>query len=293
MPNLLKYRSRAYLAEFAGILLNLVIQTVEWVTLESYGNDMFACVITAHLGLGILHHFEYTNPKSYRNLYGGYLGALSPLLTVLAPHWALINVLFHFILQHLVATKNYEHSGQTSFMITSSIGWLACYSYFVFGEPDTFHDSIEIRNLFGNPHHLVQVSVGLIVSNIVFMVGKTVKTEETQSYLSKLQESHNKLEKANQDLKQALAEKESLILRFSHEIRNPLNSLLGNVDLAYEAVQDPSIREMLRGAKVSSEVLLHLMSNVLDSAKLESRGLDISKRNHDFRRFMEKAWVVF
>jgi len=41
----------------------------------------------------------------------------------------------------------------------------------------------------------------------------------------------NLLEKANKDLKQALQPRELFIASVSHELRNPLNCLLGNIEL--------------------------------------------------------------
>ena len=292
MTDKIKHRANALLTEFGKITLNLAIQAVLRYTIESYTDEMLALVVICNVTLATVHHFEYKNPKLYGILYNGILGLLSPMFIIASPQWVVLVILFHFINQHLATTNSYGHSDRLSFIITSTTGWITCYLYFLFGEQGSFHKAIEIQYLFGDHYHFLQLFLGFICSDFIFLSVKSAKTKEIHHYLSKLQETNSKLEKANQDLKQAIIEKDSLLLRFSHEIRNPLNSLLGNIDLAYEATHDSSIREMLRDAKVSSEVLLQLISNVLDSAKLETRGLDINKKNHDFRRLMEKAWIV-
>lgn len=95
-----------------------------------------------------------------------------------------------------------------------------------------------------------------------------------------------------QELNELIKQKETFILRFSHEIRNPLNSLLGNIDLAKESIKDESVREMIEDAKVSGEILLQLLNNILDSSKIDSGKLEISYISCNIREFLEKMWLV-
>lgn len=94
------------------------------------------------------------------------------------------------------------------------------------------------------------------------------------------------------EVNELIKQKEIFILRFSHEIRNPLNSLLGNIDLAKESIKDESIKEMIEDAKVSGEILLQLLNNILDSSKIDSGKLEISYISCNIREFVEKMWLV-
>ena len=105
----------------------------------------------------------------------------------------------------------------------------------------------------------------------------------------KLEEANKKLTTTNEDLKLALEEKENFILRFSHEIRNPLNSLLGNIDLLSETVQEEKSIDMLHDAKVCGEILLQLLNNILDTAKVASHQLEVSYCVLSIREFMERV----
>ena len=98
--------------------------------------------------------------------------------------------------------------------------------------------------------------------------------------------------KLNNDLKIALQEKENYILRFSHEIRNPLNSLLGNIDLLTETNQDPKSKIMLCDAKVCGEILLQLLNNILDSAKIGIGKLEVAPKQTRVKEFFERFWTV-
>lgn len=278
--------------EVSAMVVNVMIQALLWMTSESYTNRLFALVIASAILRFMIYHYEHRNLKVFRIMYMSILGCLPPLLLLVAPHWALLAVFYHFINQLAANSRKHKHSSPRAFVISSSITWIICYIIFCLRPQSAIHNSVEAQLLFGDSHRLAQLIIGFFLGYITLVVGKNIKTEEADEHQSNLQETNNKLEKVNIELKQALAEKESLILRFSHEIRNPLNSLLGNIELAYEATHDSSTREMLRDAKVSSEILLQLLSNVLDSAKLELGGLDINKKSHNFRRFMEKAWIV-
>ena len=73
---------------------------------------------------------------------------------------------------------------------------------------------------------------------------------------------------------------------------DPLNSLLGNVELCYEKAHDRELRTMLQDAKVSGEILLQLLNNVLDTAKVAVGKLELSVLSQNFRGFLERAWVI-
>lgn len=93
-------------------------------------------------------------------------------------------------------------------------------------------------------------------------------------------------------LTQVAKQNEDFILRFSHEIRNPLNSLLGNIDLALESLKESEVKEMISNAKVSGEILLQLLNNILDSSKIDSKRLEISPVDCNIREYIEKVWLI-
>ena len=49
---------------------------------------------------------------------------------------------------------------------------------------------------------------------------------------------------------------------------------------------------MLKDAKVSGEILLQLLNNILDTAKLSAGRLEVSRDYHKVREFLERAWVI-
>ena len=141
------------------------------------------------------------------------------------------------------------------------------------------------------------VSSYVIVAIIAFerrrSGGNKLRMEQEIAELrSKLAETNENHTKTIDELKANLSEKENFILKFSHEIRNPLNSLLGNIEVLIETVVDEKALETLKDAKVCGEILLQLLNNVLDNAKISSRQLEVSISVCNIREFMEKMWIV-
>ena len=72
------------------------------------------------------------------------------------------------------------------------------------------------------------------------------------------------------ELVKALSEKDVLVSHLSHEIRDHLNSLNKALNYLFTATKDITNIEALKDAKLSSEKLLSLISNTLDTIKLKS-----------------------
>jgi PAS domain S-box-containing protein len=65
------------------------------------------------------------------------------------------------------------------------------------------------------------------------------------------------------------------LANISHELRTPMNAILGMVDLAIPRQVDPAAKDLLETARESADLLLALLSDLLDSAKIESRRLEL------------------
>lgn len=107
-----------------------------------------------------------------------------------------------------------------------------------------------------------------------------------------LAESLEAQAKLNVELQRLLEVRESFILKFSHELRNPLNSIIGNVELAMLEKLPESVSDQLMNAKVSGEQLLQIINNILDSGKLEVSSLDINPLRCRIDTYLESFWAV-
>jgi len=93
--------------------------------------------------------------------------------------------------------------------------------------------------------------------------------------------------------KRILQQKELLVLSLSHEARNPLHSILGNLELAYEETKDPIIKRKLRKAKISGDVLFYLINNFIDAGKIDAGNLEVCITECNFMSFIQGMWMTF
>ena len=77
--------------------------------------------------------------------------------------------------------------------------------------------------------------------------------------------------------KARMAEKEFLA-NMSHEIRNPINAIAGLTNLFYDTNLKPNQLELLDNIKYSADILLGLLSDVLDISKIESGKMELNEK---------------
>jgi len=115
---------------------------------------------------------------------------------------------------------------------------------------------------------------------------------ELNSINERLKSTLFQLEKTNKELNEAIKTRELFIASVSHEFRNPLNSMLGNIELLSMDVNDSKLLKMLDTCKICGEVLLGLINNVLDVAKINAEMLELNYQPTNFYRLLGKIWSV-
>jgi len=109
-----------------------------------------------------------------------------------------------------------------------------------------------------------------------------------------LNKKTDELSQATRKAEEALEQQKIFLYSFSHEMRNPMNSLLGNLDLALMSQEQitPELREMIGTAKICGVLLLNLINTVLDAGKLGLGKLEVNPvatRVHDV---FQRAWAT-
>ena len=95
------------------------------------------------------------------------------------------------------------------------------------------------------------------------------------TYMKDLQ---RKLVQARQEAEQAREAEKQFLANMSHEIRTPLNAIIGMSHLLMDTSLDYEQKEYISVLQSSSEMLLRLISDVLDFSKIESGQLDVQQR---------------
>ncbi len=86
--------------------------------------------------------------------------------------------------------------------------------------------------------------------------------------------------------------KSRFLANISHELRTPMNAILGMVDLALPKQVDPTARDFLQTAKESADLLLALLNDLLDSAKIEARKLELDLAPFSLRHLLDQTTQV-
>ena len=89
-------------------------------------------------------------------------------------------------------------------------------------------------------------------------------------HLSDLSEHYEHLK-----IQEASEAKSSFIANISHELRTPMNSILGYSELALDDMIPPTTREYLKKIVTNARWLLDIINDVLDISKIESGNLEL------------------
>ncbi len=97
----------------------------------------------------------------------------------------------------------------------------------------------------------------------------------------------------NFELLKANNAKSEFLSKMSHEMRTPLNAIIGVTALAEDDVDDANeMREYLKAINDSSDYLLRLINDVLDMAKIESGEFTLSPSNYKYKDFERTVRVM-
>ena len=86
--------------------------------------------------------------------------------------------------------------------------------------------------------------------------------------------------------------KSRFLANISHELRTPMNAILGMIDVALSKAADATVRDCLQTARGSADLLLALLDDLLDSAKIELGKLELESAPFSLRRLLEQITRV-
>lgn len=125
---------------------------------------------------------------------------------------------------------------------------------------------------------------------LIFILNRSLNKEteakaSVEKHSAELESALKQLTKLNSDLvtaveaaKSANEAKTRFLSNMSHEIRTPLNAIVGLVHLARRDKSSGSLQERLSGIEASSKILVGLVNDVLDLAKIEAGELKIDQQ---------------
>jgi PAS domain S-box-containing protein len=87
--------------------------------------------------------------------------------------------------------------------------------------------------------------------------------------------------------------KSEFLANISHEVRTPLNGIMGMLQLAMQSEMHPELAEYLRTALDSSRNLLRVLNDVLDFTKVDAGKMELLEREFDLDELLGQAVNFF
>ena len=101
------------------------------------------------------------------------------------------------------------------------------------------------------------------------------------------------LSEAKQKADSAVVAKSRFLSNISHEMRTPLNGIVGTVNLMLQEPSLPEQKQNLEVLKYSSEHMLSVVNDVLDYSKIEAGKMELSTDAFNMKIVLEKIYTVF
>ncbi|MBF0159948.1 MAG: PAS domain S-box protein [Magnetococcales bacterium] len=106
-------------------------------------------------------------------------------------------------------------------------------------------------------------------------------------------QAEQELKEAKEQAEQADRAKSEFLSTMSHEIRTPMNAIIGLTDLALQGDLPIKIRDYLKKIADSSQLLLRLINDILDFAKIEAGKLEMEQTEFLLREVFERLITQF
>ena len=122
--------------------------------------------------------------------------------------------------------------------------------------------------------------------------GEIQKWFGTCTDIEEIKQAEQALQQAKAAAEAANEAKSQFLANMSHELRTPMNAILGMIDVALPKASEPTVIDCLQTAKGSADLLLTLLNDLLDSAKIESGKLELEAAPFSLRRMLDQITRV-
>ena len=139
------------------------------------------------------------------------------------------------------------------------------------------------------------IAVAAILLTILKLLRKARKAEAAaRKAASDTQELNAKLQVAVEKAESANRAKSTFLFNMSHDIRTPMNAIIGYADLASRHLDDPAkLEKYMENIQVCGQNLLVLLSNVLDLARIENDKTEMEYSVSDVEKDFRNCIAMF
>ena len=139
------------------------------------------------------------------------------------------------------------------------------------------------------------IAVAAILLTILKLLRKARKAEAAaRKAASDTQELNAKLQVAVEKAESANHAKSTFLFNMSHDIRTPMNAIIGYADLASRHLDDPAkLEKYMENIQVCGQNLLMLLNNVLDLARIENDKTEMEYSVSDIEKDFRNCVAMF
>ena len=131
----------------------------------------------------------------------------------------------------------------------------------------------------------------LLLTGFVFMIMLLHRTQESEKAVVEL---NKKLQKALEQAKTASVEKSNFLFNMSHDIRTPMNAVIGMTSLIrHDAENKDKVIEYADKIDISSQHLLGIINDILDMSKIEAGKTVFKYDDFSILNFIQKINNLF
>lgn len=138
---------------------------------------------------------------------------------------------------------------------------------------------------------IILLLCGIVVVSLILSKRHSERMAQTeQEAREKLEELNTQLEIATQEAKSASEAKSSFLSNMSHDIRTPINGIMGMTGIAIKNIDDKAkVQDCLKKIDGASNHLLSLVNDVLDLSRIESGKTVCAHEPMDIRTVCENC----
>ena len=142
---------------------------------------------------------------------------------------------------------------------------------------------------------ITSIAVAVVLLMILKLLRKARKAEAAaRKAANDTQELNAKLQVAVENAESANRAKSAFLFNMSHDIRTPMNAIIGYADLASRHLDDPAkLEKYMENIQVCGQNLLVLLSNVLDLARIENDKTEIEYSVSDIEKDFRNCIAMF
>ena len=139
------------------------------------------------------------------------------------------------------------------------------------------------------------IAVAVVLLTILMLLQKARKAEAAaRKAASDTQELNAKLQVAVEKAESANRAKSTFLFNMSHDIRTPMNAIIGYADLASRHLDDPAkLKNYMENIQVCGQNLLMLLNNVLDLARIENDKTEMEYSVSDVEKDFRNCIAMF